>query len=114
LETFTELKALVENPHFHDQRQKCLAGLNDGMIDKPIIDLINSLNKLPHIYTLQCCYGHFIYSGQNDPNNLNPLLITDRNLKSAHKVFAAERKNRKRAAREDRCHATAVKITRRT
>jgi hypothetical protein len=77
LETFTEPKALVENPHYRDQRQRSLAGLSDDMIDKPIIELINAFNKLPYCFTLQSCYGHFIYSGQNNPHNLEPLPITD-------------------------------------
>jgi hypothetical protein len=77
LETFTEPKELVENPHYQDQRQKSLAGLSDGMIDVPIIELINAFNKLPYCFTLQSCYGHFIYNGQNDSHNLEPLPITD-------------------------------------
>jgi hypothetical protein len=77
LETFTELKTLVENQHYQDQRQKSLAGLHDGMIDKPIIEVINAFNKLPCCFTLQCCYGHCISAGQNDPHNLEPLPLTD-------------------------------------
>ena len=77
METFTEPKALVDNPHFQDQRQKCLEGLSVGMIDEPIIELINALNKLPYCFTLQSCYGHFIYKGQNDPHNLKPLPSKD-------------------------------------
>jgi hypothetical protein len=77
VETFTELKELVENPHYQDQRQKSLAGLNNGMIDVPIIELINGINKLPYCFTLQSCYGHFIYTGQNDSQNLESLPITD-------------------------------------
>jgi hypothetical protein len=77
LETFTEPKALVENPHYQDQRQKCLADLSDGMLDDPIIGLVNAFNKLPYCFTLQSCYGHFIYNGQNDPHNLEPLPIKD-------------------------------------
>ena len=77
METFMEPKELVENQHYHSQRKEGLSGLNDGMIDKPIIELINALNKLPHCFTLQCCYGHFIYNGQNDPHNLEPLQIAD-------------------------------------
>ena len=77
METFTESKELVENPHYQDQRQKSLAGLSDDMIDEPIIELINGFNKLPYCFTLQSCYGHFIYSGQNDPHYLEPLPMTD-------------------------------------
>ena len=47
------------------------------MIDEPIIELINAFNKLPFCFTLQSCYGHFVYSGQNDPQNLEPLPLTD-------------------------------------
>lgn len=77
MKTFTEPEALVENPHYQDQRQKCLAGLSDNIIDGPIIDLVNAFNKLPYCFTLQSCYGHFVYPGQNDPYNLEPLPITD-------------------------------------
>jgi hypothetical protein len=77
LETFTETKPLVDNLHYQEQRQKCLAGLHDGMIDTPIIEVINAFNQLPYCFTLQCCYGHFVYSGQNDPHNLEPLPLTD-------------------------------------
>jgi len=77
LETFTEPKELAENPRYLDQRKKSLAGLNDGMIDAPIIGLINAFNKLPYCFTMQSCYGHFIYKGQNDSHNLEPLPITD-------------------------------------
>jgi hypothetical protein len=47
------------------------------MIDEPIVGLIRDINKQPHCFTLQCCYGHFVYEGQNDPNNLDPLPVTD-------------------------------------
>ena len=77
METFTEPKAMVENLHYQDQRQKCLAGLSDGMIDEPIIELVNAFNKLSYCFTLQSCYGHFIYNSQKDPHNLEPLPSTD-------------------------------------
>jgi len=86
LETFTALKALVENPHYQDQRQKCLAGLSVGMIDEPIIDLVTAFNKLPYCFTLQSCYGHFIYSGRNDPHNLEFLPITERIARVEYRV----------------------------
>ena len=67
----------MENPHYQDQRQKCLVGLSDALIDEPIIELINAFNKIPYCFTLQSCYGHFIYRGQNNPYNLEPLIITN-------------------------------------
>jgi hypothetical protein len=77
LETFTETKALVENPHYHDQRRECLAGLDDSMIDKPIIGLVNAFNKPSFCFTLQSCYGHFVHRGQPDPHGVAPLSIMD-------------------------------------
>jgi hypothetical protein len=76
LETFTEPKALVGNPRYRDQRQTSLASLSDDMIDGPIVGLINAFNKLPCCYTLQCCYGHFVYRGQDDRQNVEPLPVT--------------------------------------
>ncbi len=77
METFTEPKEFVENPHYEDQRQKTLASLSDDMLDAPIINLINGFNQLPYCFTLQCCYGHFIHNRQKDPHNLDPLPISD-------------------------------------
>ena len=77
METFTEPKELAENPRYQDQRKKSLAGFSDDIIDAPIIGLINAFNKLPYCFTMQSCYGHFIYNGQNDSHNLAPLPITD-------------------------------------
>jgi hypothetical protein len=77
LETFTEPKELVENPHYQVQRQKSLCDLTDDMIDGPIIDLINGFNKFPYCFTLQSCYGHFVYNGQKDSHNLEPLPVKD-------------------------------------
>ena len=67
----------MENPQYHEQRQKCLAGLDYVDIDTPIIGLIKDVNTLPYCFTLQCCYGHFLYDAQLDPRNLEPLPVTD-------------------------------------
>jgi hypothetical protein len=73
LETYTELKDLADNPHYQAQKRKILSDLDDGMIDTTIVDLINGFNKLPYCFTLQSCYGHFVYNGQKDTHNLDPL-----------------------------------------
>jgi len=77
LETYTELKAFLENPNYQVQRRKSLCNLTDDMIDPPIIGVINRFNKLPYCFTLQSCYGHFIFNSQKDPYNLDPLPVID-------------------------------------
>lgn len=73
METYTGLKELVENPHYQEQKQKILNGITYETIDLPIVDLVKGFNKLPFCFTLQSCYGHFLYKGQRDIYNLQPL-----------------------------------------
>jgi len=76
LETFIATKAFVRNPRYNQQRENCLAGIKDGMIDKPIAGLIQKINQLPFCFTLQSCFGHFLYENQRDPSNLDPLPVS--------------------------------------
>jgi len=73
METFTEVKKFVPNADFEKQRSKALKKINYKHIDKPIIDITKRLNELPYFFTLQCCYGHFLYAGQTDEYNLEPI-----------------------------------------
>lgn len=73
MKTYTEPKELVENPQYQEQREKYLSKLHDSIIDVPIRSLINRMNKLPYCFTLQSCYGHFVYIGQEDTHNLESL-----------------------------------------
>jgi hypothetical protein len=75
METFAEPRELVEDPGYPDQRLDALAELSDDMLDDPIVDIVHGFNTLPHCFTLQSCYGHFLYEGQGDERNLEPLPI---------------------------------------
>ena len=86
METYIEPRDMVENPDYGVQRQKALAGLAEVVIDPPIIEHINGLNSLPSCFTLQSCCGHFLYKGQDDPYNIEPLLITDSIDKVDYKI----------------------------
>jgi hypothetical protein len=86
LETYTETKKLVKNPHYQAQRRKSLGILSDSMIDEPIIEIVNGFNKLPYCFTLQSCYGHFVYRGQKDSHNLEPLPVTNIIGKVAYRI----------------------------
>ncbi len=77
METFTEPKEQVADPGYEERRRDSLAGLTENMIDKPIRGLVKDINDLPHCYTLQSCFGHFLYTGQNDAHNFEPLPRTD-------------------------------------
>lgn len=77
METFINPRELTKNPHFNKQRQKSLLGLSDITIDTPIVEIIYDFNRLPCCFTLQCCYGHFVYAGRKDSHNLEPLPDTD-------------------------------------
>ncbi len=86
METFTEPKELMENPYYQVQRQKSLCDLTDNMIDKPIIDLINGFNRMPYCFTLQSCYGHFVYNDQKDSHNIEPLPDKDTIAKVEYRI----------------------------
>ena len=77
METFSEPKKLVENPHYSGQREQSLRSLDLETIDAPIREVIRSFAKLSYCFTLQCCYGHFLYAGQANPHNLEPLPVLD-------------------------------------
>lgn len=73
METYTEPRTLIANPAFQRQRNDARSGLRPEMIDEPIVDLVSGLNKLPCFFSLQCCYGHFLFESQTDPANTDPL-----------------------------------------
>jgi hypothetical protein len=76
MKTYTEPKDMVENPHYAMQRQKSLLDLTMVEIDKPMLEIIRDFRELPYCFTLQCCYGHFLYKGQEDLHNLDRLPLT--------------------------------------
>ena len=86
METFTDLKDFVDNPCFHDQRKKCLSHLDIESIDPPIVELISGLAKLDYCFTLQSCYGHFLYNSQKNPYNVDPLPVSSRISKVDYKI----------------------------
>ncbi|MBW2312497.1 MAG: hypothetical protein JRF35_15755 [Deltaproteobacteria bacterium] len=77
METFTQLKDFVLNPQYHSQREKCVRTLDMNTIDAPLIEILKGFLALPYCFTLQCCYGHFLHGEQRNPQNLEPLPISD-------------------------------------
>lgn len=77
VETWAESREFVDNPHYHEQRQESSSRLDISTIDAPIVEIIAGFAELPHCFTLQSCYGHFLYDDQRNPNNIEPLPIAD-------------------------------------
>ncbi len=73
METFEPPRKLVNNQNFEQTRNTWLGSLDLDSIDAPITDLIRSLNTLPFCFTLQSCFGHFLYEGQDNKHNTTPL-----------------------------------------
>lgn len=76
METFTAAKPLVRDPNFSRQRRTALAGLEIAGIDPPLRGIITSFSRLPALFTLQSCWGHFLYPGCREPENTAPLPST--------------------------------------
>ncbi len=73
METFSPPKPFTENPHFRKQRLAALGNLPIAQIDPPIAAIVTAFSELSYCFTLQCCCGHFLYEGMQDPQNLAPL-----------------------------------------
>jgi hypothetical protein len=73
METFTAPRTFVKNEQYNQQRRLALENLVYAAIDTPIVDIIRGFAQLEYCFTLQCCYGHFLYPGQSDRHNLQPL-----------------------------------------
>jgi hypothetical protein len=77
METFSRARGFVRHPDFEKERVKSLvsldAELRNGMIDPPLVPLLEGFSKIPYCFTIQSCYGHFIHEQQLDEHNLLPL-----------------------------------------
>jgi hypothetical protein len=73
METFTQPRPFMDNPRFLQERKLVLEDLRIDDIDEPIRDIIININKKPFCFTLQCCYGHFVWDDRQDSHNLEPV-----------------------------------------
>jgi hypothetical protein len=73
METFAPPKEFVPNPGFTRARAQMTAAVPLDDIDAPLRDIVSAFNALPHCYTLQCCWGHFLHGAERDSHNLLPL-----------------------------------------
>jgi hypothetical protein len=77
METFSRARDFIRHPAFEKEREQSLVSLDaeirNGMIDPPLVPLLEGFSKIPYCFTIQCCYGHFIHEQQPDEHNLLPL-----------------------------------------
>ena len=77
METFSEARDFTEHLHYAPDRSRVLSGLRLKEIDAPIRDIVIAMGRLPQCFSLQCCYGHFVWKGQADAQNLDDLPAVD-------------------------------------
>ncbi|MFC1525834.1 hypothetical protein ACFL6X_03365 [Candidatus Latescibacterota bacterium] len=73
METFTGPRRFVQNTRYCRDRQDALAALDLSSIDGPLVDIVSGFAALPHCYTLQCCFGHFLRTPAQDLHSLEPV-----------------------------------------
>jgi hypothetical protein len=73
METFTAARPFAEDPDYARRRHETLAELDLDDVDPPIVDVVVGFDTLPHCFTLQCCFGHFVWAPGQDEHNLEPL-----------------------------------------
>lgn len=75
VETYTAARPLVPNPNYDSDRRNALrqlrTELSNGSIDGPTLDIVERFARLPHCYTLQSCYGHFMRESRVEDRNMN-------------------------------------------
>ncbi|MFC1561773.1 hypothetical protein ACFL6I_15030 [candidate division KSB1 bacterium] len=112
METFTELKPFVHNPHYHEQREKSLSCLDMDSIDRPIQELIRGFTRLSCCFTIQSCFGHFIHQYQTDPENCEPLPrtpdVTDVDYRIAYMALCIQNNDTGRALFNDLKELTGI------
>jgi hypothetical protein len=73
METFTEPREMVADLRYGDERRAALDALDLADVDEPIVDVVEAFAPLPHCFTLQCCYGHFLTVPGQDDHSLAPI-----------------------------------------
>jgi hypothetical protein len=103
VETFTEPRGFIANPRYSQDHHDALAALDLSSIDGPIVDIVAGFATLPHCFTLQSCYGHFVWSPGQNPHTLEPTpdgFSGSLRYRIAYIAFCIENSQRGRALRE--------------
>jgi len=70
METFAGPKPFVDNPGYEENRFAAIKTLRNliarGRIDPPLVELLELFSRVPHCYTIQSCFGHFVHKREPD------------------------------------------------
>ncbi len=111
METFVAPKPFVEHPRYKKDRRDALAELDLDSIDEPIVDIVAGFRAVPHCFTLQSCYGHFVCAPGQDPRSLDPIprgYAGRVRYRIAYIGFCLENSRRGRALRESLARVPAI------
>ncbi len=111
METFTKAREFVENRGYVHARQKSVSGLDLASIDGPMMGIVEGFAALPHCFTLQCCYGHFLCAPEQDPHNFEPIPLGFSGpvtYRIAYIAFCLENSRRGQALRQSLARLPAV------
>jgi hypothetical protein len=111
LETFTEPRPFVENPLFDETRQHFINSIDLNDIDPPIVELIKRFNLRAECFTLQSCYGHFLYAPAQKTRHLGrlpPRLACQINYRIAYIAFCIANSPRGHLLRESLEHMPTI------
>lgn len=111
METFNEPKEFAEDTEYPKNRKDTLEALDLDSIDEPIVDIVAGFATLPHCFTLQCCYGHFLCAPEENPHSLEPLPCDYDGLvryRIAYIAFCLENSMRGRSLRDSLSRVTAI------
>ncbi len=74
METFAGPKRFVNNPEYDKNRFTAVNTLQNliacGRIDPPLVELLELFARVPHCYTIQSCFGHFVHEREPDEHTL--------------------------------------------
>lgn len=77
METFTPPRPFVPHPDYWRDRERSLQELRQEIvknrIDPPLLQLVRECMTIPHCFTMQCCFGHFVHRMEPDTENLAPI-----------------------------------------
>jgi len=67
----------MEHGSYARDRERVMSAFDTASIDAPILDVIQGFAQLPHCFTLQSCFGHFVWDGQADPRSFEAVPARD-------------------------------------